>query len=196
MNMNAKNPLLVVLTGSGKGKTTTSLGMAVRALGAGLRVGYVCFDKGISQIDDSTDGEFYSERVILRQLSDVDLFTFGRCRVTSEGSFDFANTDEDIAQAQQALSTSRTLIESGQYGMVVCDEILTCGCASQLITRKEVLGLVDVYTQHGRPCHLVMTGRGAENWKQLIDRADIVTEMRCVKHCYENGVDAQKGLDY
>ncbi len=184
--------LLYLLTGDGKGKTSAACGLAVRAAGAGRRVAIVCFDKGG---DLANEGKSYCERVLLRATPGVEIFPFGRDRMGGE-RFDFTNCDEDYAQARAALDKARALMAEGTWDMLICDELLTAACVSGLLERGDVLALVKDFNGAGRPCDLVMTGRGAQEWRELIDGADIVSEVRCIKHCFDRGIAARRGFDY
>lgn len=179
---------LHVYTGNGKGKTTCAIGLMIRALGAGMRVAFVQFDKGF----DGTN-EHYNERVILRKLDGVSLFPFGLERMMPDGKFRFQNSDADLVEARKALDKAREVTASGDYDLVVLDEIVTCP-GTKLLPEAEVMALVSEY-QQTKSCELVLTGRGA--WPTLLEAADLVTEMTLVKHYwYEHKVEARPGIDF
>lgn len=178
---------LHVYTGNGKGKTTCAIGLAVRAAGAGKRVAFVQFDKGF----DSTD-EHYSERAALRQLSQIDLYTFGTERVLPDGKFRFDNETQDYEQARAALDRSRELVTAGEHFLVVCDEAVTC-VATDLYSEKDLMELVNDFDRTRR-CELVLTGRGG--FRALIEAADLVTEFELVKHYFYSGRKARRGIDF
>lgn len=179
---------LHVYTGNGKGKTTCAMGLAVRGLGAGLRIAIVQFDKGF----DGTN-EHYSERKILRRLKGVDLLPYGLERMMPDGKFRFTNNSGDIDQARAALDHSQKLIEEGRHDIVILDEVVTC-VGTKLLLEMDVMNLVLQYKELGK-CELVMTGRGA--WASLVEAADLVTEMTLVKHYwYEHKVEAREGIDF
>jgi cob(I)alamin adenosyltransferase len=173
--------------GDGKGKTTAAIGLAVRALGAGKRVAFVQFDKG-----EAPNGLGYSERSVLDGLDGLTLIATGRDRRNPDGSFRTGNTDDDCREARHGLEVVARLLDNGRHDLIVCDELLTC-VTTGLVSRADVEALLDA---HGRreAIELVMTGRCGD--KALLERADLVTEMRNVKHYYDAGVEARRGYDY
>ncbi|CAN0620625.1 cob(I)alamin adenosyltransferase [Burkholderia sp. lig30] len=169
--------LLMVHTGNGKGKSTAAFGMAVRVLGHGMRLGVVQFIKGALHT---------SERDFLGAVAQCDFVTMG------DGyTWNTQNRDADIATARKGWDEARRMIESGDYQMVILDELNT-------VLKYEYLPLDEVLaTLAARPAslHVVVTGRHAPD--ALIDAADLVTEMRLVKHPYkEQGVKAQRGVEF
>lgn len=179
---------LHVYTGNGKGKTTCAVGLAVRALGAGLRVAFVQFDKGF----DGTN-EHYNERHILRKLPNIDLLPFGLERMMPDGKFRFQNEEADLEEARRGLEQARELISAGKHDLVILDELVTC-VGTKLVAEADVMSLVELF-KSAPACELVLTGRGA--WPTLIEAADLVTEMTLVKHYwYEHKVEARTGIDY
>lgn len=172
--------LVIVYTGGGKGKTTAALGMAVRAVGRGWRVCMVQFIKGSWN---------YGEEVGARRLApDFELVKAGKGFVGIID--DTLPREEHEKAAREALEEARRRIASGNYRLVILDEI-NYAVQMGLLKEKEVLDLVK-----GRPSnvHLVLTGNHAT--KGLIESADLVTEMREVKHPFRKGIPAQKGIDY
>lgn len=164
-----------VYTGDGKGKTTAALGLAVRAAGAGLKVFIGQFIKSMT----------YSEIKALERFEDlITIRQFGR------GCFIRGNPNQaDIKVAGQALKALTDALKSGHYDVVIADEAnVAFGC--HLISEQDLLDLMDA-----RPAQieLVLTGRGAP--QAVIDRADLVTEMKAVKHYYESGVTAREGIE-
>lgn len=167
--------LVIVYTGDGKGKTTAALGMALRAVGHGLRVAFVQFVK----VEET------GERQAAARLGPaLAIFAMGRGFVTGEPG------PEHREAAARALGLVRQCLEGGQYDVVVADEVLAAA-QLRLVSREEVESLLP-----DRPAdvHLVLTGRGA--WPTLIQRADLVTEMRALKHPYDEGVAAQEGVEF
>lgn len=164
-----------VYTGDGKGKTTAALGLAVRAAGAGLKVFIGQFIKSMTY-SEITALERFEDRITIRQ--------FGR------GCFIYGNpTQADIDVAGQALEALADALRSGDYDVVIADEAnVAFGC--HLISEQDLLDLIDA-----RPAHveLVLTGRGAP--QAVIDRADLVTEMKAVKHYYDRGIAARDGIE-
>ena len=169
--------LVMVFTGHGKGKTTAALGVALRALGHGLRVHIVLFMKGNYP---------YGEQPVLEKLPNVTLERFGSLEFVDPAQI----KDEERAEARRALEASRQAVMSGNYDLVVLDEInLACGWG--LIGAGEVLQLL-----RDRPpaLHLILTGRHAN--PRIIEAADIVTEMVEVKHPFRKGQVGLRGIDY
>lgn len=169
--------LVQVYTGDGKGKTTAGTGLAVRARGAGLEVAFVQFVKG---------GRRSSELAMLEQLG-VDV---SRPAEASTGLLGQGLTEEDRVAALEAWDIALEAIGSGRYDVVVLDEACVA-LAYGLIDAGALLGALAT-----RPSHVevVLTGRGAT--PALIEAADLVTEMRAVKHPYDRGVAARRGIEF
>ena len=164
-----------VYTGNGKGKTTAAIGLAIRSLGAGWRVFIAQFLKA---------GE-YSEHKALAKFSDhLTIKTYGR-NVFIKGKPE----DEDIRLAQAAYEEIAEMVASGRYNLVILDEA-NVAVHYGLITVDQILDLVD---RRAEGVELVITGRYAH--EHLIDRADLVTEMREVKHYYQRGIKARRGVE-
>jgi cob(I)alamin adenosyltransferase len=172
----ARTGYVQVYTGDGKGKTTASLGLVVRALGQGLRPAVLQFMKG-----DPTWGEI----VTLKRL-DVPVVQCGLDHWVHAGKI----SDEDRAAAAEGLARGRALVESGEYDLVVLDEINTA-LYFELVELDDVLAMLAA-----RPAavELVLTGRRAP--EGLIAAADLATEMRPLKHYYDAGVRARPGIEY
>ena len=169
--------LVQVFTGDGKGKTTAALGTVMGALGQGLRVYIVIFMKGDYP---------YGERNILSQLPNVDVASFGSLEFV-----DPANVKpEEREQARLALSAGREAVLSGNYNMVVLDEV-NVAVAFKLIPLDEVIKLI-----RDKPPNvgLILTGRKAAT--ELIKLADLVTECLKIKHPYDKGIKSRKGIEY
>jgi cob(I)alamin adenosyltransferase len=164
-----------VYTGEGKGKTTAALGLALRAAGAGLRVFVAQFVKGME----------YSELASLARLADlVTVRQYGlRCFIRG------APKPEDIAAAREGLREAREAVASGRWDVVILDEA-NIATHFGLFPVEELLEVVDLAA--GR-VEIVITGRRAD--PRLIERADLVTEMREVKHYYTKGVAARRGIE-
>jgi len=162
-----------VYTGDGKGKTTAALGLAVRALGAGLNVQVLQFIKG---------GE-YSEIRTLRGLG-VPVQQFGRGRfIRGEASFD------DKAIAAQGLAEVREIMARGDVDVLILDEIIVA-LGLRLLDLADILELV---ASKPAGIELVLTGRGAP--PELVDAADLVTKMVKMKHYYDQGVLGRDGIE-
>jgi cob(I)alamin adenosyltransferase len=170
---------LQVYTGNGKGKTTAAIGLAVRALGAGMNVFFAQFIKG---------GK-YSEIESLERLSGQGLGAL-TCKQYGLGCFIMRTpTEEDKSAAQSGLEDAGREMKSGRYNLVVLDEA-NVAVKLGLLSEEDLLRFADA-----RPgdTELVITGRGAPD--SLIERADLVTEMREIKHYYSSGVLARKGIE-
>ncbi len=163
-----------VYTGNGKGKTTAALGLSVRAVCAGKRVFFGQFVKGMK----------YSETKAVEYLPGFEMEQFGlNCFIEQ------APTQADIDAAQAGLKRIREIIVSGAYDLVVLDEV-HIAIYFQLIETSDVLELLANRPEH---VELVCTGRYAP--QELIDAADLVTEMKEIKHYYSQGVLARKGIE-
>ena len=177
--MAAKNSkgLVQVFTGNGKGKTSAALGTVLRAVGHGLSVYIVFFMKGKYP---------YGEFSTLPNLPNVNMASFGlRCRI------DPANINpEEIEQAKLALSAAREAMLSGKYDIVVLDEV-NIAAHFKLIELDEVVKLI---SDKPRNVELILTGRYAD--AKITKLADLVTEMVKLKHPYDKGVKARKGIEY
>ena len=172
--------LVIVHTGDGKGKTTAALGLALRAFGGGLRVLILQFIKG---------GQRYGELDALEWLSRVSngRISIKQCGLgfTSEGEH-----EEHERAAKTALKLSMDAITDGNWDMVILDEI-NYAVTMKLLDEADMLKLVDARPEK---VHLVLTGRQAT--PALIERADLVTEMKLVKHPFLNGIHAQLGIEF
>ncbi|MDD5062941.1 MAG: cob(I)yrinic acid a,c-diamide adenosyltransferase [Candidatus Marinimicrobia bacterium] len=164
-----------VYTGDGKGKTTAALGLALRAAGAGLKVFIGQFVKGAE----------YSEIKILRQLSEnITVQQYGRrCFIKDQPD------EEDIRLAQNGLREMRKIIQSGDYDLVIFDEA-NIAVYFKLFSIDELL---HVLQNRPEKVEVVITGRRAD--PKLIEIADLVTEMKEVKHYYQRGVAARAGIE-
>jgi cob(I)alamin adenosyltransferase len=169
--------LVQVFTGNGKGKTTAAVGTIVRAAGHGLKVFLVSFMKG---------NYAYGEYQTLAKLPNVEIAQFGRRQFTDPA----AVNSEEKEQAAAALAAAWKAITSGNYDLVVLDEI-NVAVGYNLIEVDEVLGLI-----RDKPARveLILTGRYADN--KVLEAADLVTEMVKVKHPFDAGIKARKGIEY
>lgn len=177
-----KNGLVLVHTGEGKGKTTAAIGLAVRAWGDGFRILILQFIKGSWK---------YGELAALKALAEID----GRIEIRPSGiGFTRKATAEEMTthrkKAQAALQEAASEMTSGQWDMIVLDEI-NYALKFGLLEEQEVLELL---SQKPADLHLVLTGRDA--LPAVIDRADLVTEMRLIKHPFQKGIRAQKGIEF
>ena len=172
--------LVVVLTGNGKGKTTAALGMALRAVGHGMKVCLIHFMKG-----GMYAGEFDG---IKRLAPDAEVYLTGKgfCRI--EGNL--SAYQEHRENAQGAIKLAREKMLSNNFDTLILDEINNV-IELKLVDLPQLLDLID-----NKPpfMHLVLTGRDAH--PEVIQRAHTVTEMREIRHAYSQGIEPQKGIDY
>lgn len=173
----SKKRLVEVFTGSGKGKTSAAMGVVLRALGHDLRVCVIHFMKG----------EYpYGERKALACLPNVTIKAFGSLSFVDPHKV----KDEDKKEARKALEAGREAMLSGDYDLVVLDEI-NVAAAWKLVDIEEVMGLIK-----NKPdsVELILTGRYAD--PRIVKIADLVTEMVAIKHPYDEGVQARAGFEY
>jgi len=169
--------LVQIFTGNGKGKTTAALGTILRAAGHGLKVFIVFFMKG-----DYEYGEFNT----LPKLPNIEIFKSGFRQFTDPLNI----KPEEKEQAKSALAAARKAILSGSYDLVVLDEV-NVALEYNLIELDEVIKLIEDKPPR---VELILTGRYADNG--LIEMADLVTEMVKVKHPFDRGIKARKGIEY
>lgn len=171
-----------VYTGDGKGKTTAALGLALRAIGNGFKVGIIFFDKG---------GDYYGERKILDILKNHGLQykVFGLQRMTKGKGFRFKNELGDLEEAQRAIEQAREWMKS-DLDLLILDEINTT-VKTGLLKIEDILKLID--SKPGS-LELILTGRYCP--PEVIDRANLVTEMRPLKHYINQGLGARPGIEY
>jgi cob(I)alamin adenosyltransferase len=176
---NETQGLIIVHTGNGKGKTTAALGLGLRAWGQGLKVLVVQFIKG---------GWKYGELAAIEKLApDFRLQQLG------EGFIKGSSQDkmqEHRAAAQSALQKAEAAVLSNKWDMIILDEI-NYAVKFALITLEDVLALLAAKPSH---LHMVLTGRDARD--ELIAKADLVTEMQEIKHPYQQGIKAQRGIEF
>ena len=180
-----------VYYGYGKGKTTSSIGLAVRALGAGKKVAIVQFDKGYDG-----ENEHYNERNILRKLKElgypIEINPTGCERMNEDGTFRFKSNDDDLAEAQRGLSIAKDLVQNGDQDLLILDEIIAA-VAYNLLKKEEVEEVIALYRKNQR-FELVMTGH--KLWDGLEEKVDLITEMRKVKHYFDAGIPAREGIEF
>jgi cob(I)alamin adenosyltransferase len=171
--------LILINTGPGKGKTTAALGTALRAAGNGMKVLMLQFLKGSWHYGELDAVQAFGENFVLKQM--------GRGFVKMGG----AETDpEDIKMVEEAWAEARAAILSGAWDIVVLDEI------NYAISYKMLDAAAVAQTLKEKPemVHVILTGRNAH--PLLVELADTVTEMREVKHAYQKGILAQRGIEY
>ena len=174
----AEKGLIIVNTGNGKGKTTAALGMVMRSLGHGYKVGIVQFIKGAWEPAEKAVLEKWEEQ--------LDFHAMG------EGfTWETQDRDRDIEKAEAAWSQSLEYIRNPEYRLVLLDEINIALKLGYLNVRTVIEGL----EQKPEDSHVILTGRGAP--QELIAIADLVTEMSLVKHPFkEQGIKAQPGIEF
>ena len=169
--------LLMVHTGKGKGKSTAAFGLAVRAMGNGMRVGIVQFVKGKWQT---------GERVILERFPEQ-----ATIRTMGEGfTWDTQDRQRDIVAAKTAWQAACEMMADESYGLIVLDEL-------NIVLRYDYLPLDEIVRtlrERRDGLHVVVTGRNAKD--ELIEAADLVTEMGEIKHHFKAGVKAQTGIEF
>lgn len=167
------------------------MGLIMRALGAGLRVRLVQFDKGYEG-----KNEHYAELNTLRKLKesgyDVEFFSTGCERMNDDGTFRFKNTDEDFAEAKRALEISERLISNPEQDLLILDEAIAA-VVYHLVEKEEINRLIDLWKAN-KKFELVMTGH--KLWEGLEEKADLITEMRKVKHYFDKGIPIRTGIDF
>ena len=164
-----------VYTGDGKGKTTAALGLALRAAGAGLKVYIAQFVKGMK----------YSELITIEKLKDsITLKQYGRdCFIYKSPD------DEDIKAARAGLKEAKEKMASGEYQLIILDE----ANIATYYNLFSVDDLLDFIREKPEGVELVITGRRAD--PKVIEVADLVTEMKEIKHYYQDGVEAREGIE-
>lgn len=172
--------LVIVITGNGKGKTTSALGMAVRARGHGMKVCIVQFMKG-----DLYAGEWDGIRLL---GNDVELHSTGKGFCGIQGN-PYPHR-EHRQNAQDAVALAREKMASGSYDLIILDEINNA-LHLKLVDLEQVLALI---REKPPITHLVLTGRDAH--AEVVERADTVSEVVEVKHAYRKGIERQPGIDY
>jgi cob(I)alamin adenosyltransferase len=169
--------LLIVHTGKGKGKSTAAFGIVLRCLGHGMRVGIVQFVKGVWQT---------GERIALERFGEL-----VTCHAMGEGfTWDTQDRARDVAAARSAWEAAKEMISDPAYRVVLLDEL-------NIVLRYNYLPLDEVVaTLRAKPrdLHIIVTGRNAR--PELIESADLVTEMTLVKHPFRSGVKAQRGIEF
>ncbi|HUC72493.1 MAG TPA: cob(I)yrinic acid a,c-diamide adenosyltransferase [Stellaceae bacterium] len=169
--------LLIVHTGTGKGKSTAAFGLVLRCLGHGMRVGIVQFVKGVWNTGERTALERFGDLVT--------------CRAMGEGfTWDTQDRARDIAAARRAWEAAKGMMADPSYRLVLLDEL-------NIVLRYDYLPVEEVVaalTAKPRDLHVVVTGRNAK--PELIEIADLVTEMTLVKHPFRGGVKAQQGIEF
>ncbi|MGK7932847.1 MAG: cob(I)yrinic acid a,c-diamide adenosyltransferase [Microcystaceae cyanobacterium] len=170
--------LIIVNTGNGKGKTTAALGMVIRSLGHGYKVAIIQFIKGAWEP---------AEKAVLEQWPQQLIF-----RAMGEGfTWETQDKERDLEKANEAWKTALDYIKNPEFKLVLLDEVNVALKLGYLKIEDILNGL----QEKPEDCHVILTGRGAPS--QLIEAADLVTEMKLIKHPFrEQGVKAQAGIEY
>ena len=171
--------LIIVNTGPGKGKTTAAMGTGLRAVGQGLRVLMLQFLKGSWHYGELDAVKAFSDKFVMKQMGR------GFVKVGAEKP-----DPEDVRMVEEAWGEAEKAILSGEWDLVILDEINYAISYGMLDPGKVVSSLGKKPEQ----VHVILTGRNAH--PTIVDIADTVTEMRQVKHAYEKGVLAQRGIEY
>jgi cob(I)alamin adenosyltransferase len=169
--------LLVVHTGKGKGKSTAAFGMICRGIGHGMRVGVVQFVKGKWETGEKKVLEAFSDQVTIHTMGEG--FTW-----------DTQDLNRDITAAQSAWEQAKLMMNDPSYSMVLMDEL-------NIVLRYDYLELEEVLrtlSNKREELHVIVTGRNAK--EQLIEAADLVTEMTMIKHPFRSGFKAQAGIEF
>jgi cob(I)alamin adenosyltransferase len=169
--------LLIVHTGKGKGKSTAAFGMVFRALGHGFKIGIVQFVKGKWGTGERDILEKFSDQVTIKAMGEG--FTW-----------DTQDRARDIAAAKGAWEMAKALIMDESYKMILLDELNICLRYDYL----DINEVVEFLRQKPRDTHVIVTGRNAKD--ELIEAADLVTEMTMIKHPFRDGVKAQAGIEF
>ena len=170
--------LIIVNTGNGKGKTTAALGLAIRAWGQGLKVLILQFIKGSWKYGELAAISKMDDNIVIMPLGEG--FTNKNLEEKEKHKF----------VAMEALTTAEKEVKSKKWDMIILDEI-NYALKYDLLELNSVLKLLD---EKDSSLHLVLTGRDAK--EEIISRADMVTEMKELKHHYKNGIKAQRGIEF
>jgi cob(I)alamin adenosyltransferase len=177
---NVSKGLLIVYTGDGKGKTTAALGMCVRAIGYDWQICIIQFVKG--------SWKYGELKGVTRLEPNVELHVIG------EGFVGIVDDTKSFEQhrdaARRGVELAIEKIKSGAYQLIILDE-LNVACSLGLVTQEELESVLEVRSEKQ---NVVITGRGASEW--LMEKADLVTEMKEIKHPFQKGILAQKGIDW
>ena len=175
-----KKGLIIINTGNGKGKTTAALGTAFRALGHGFNVYMLQFIKGSWK---------YGELEAAKKFDNFILEPMGKGFVNLGAK---EPDPEDIELAEATLRKAKEIIQSGKYRLVILDEVLYA-LSYNLIKVENIL---DILKNKPENVHVILTGRGADKFPTLLEIADLVTEMKEIKHPYQKGITAQRGIEF
>lgn len=174
-NESDKQGYIHLYTGNGKGKTSAAIGLAIRAVGAGKRVFIGQFVKGMH----------YSELESLKRFDEIVIKQYGLdCFIKHEP------TDKDIKAATDGLNEVTSIISSNEYDVVILDEV----CIALYYKLFPISSIVSLIKEKPKSMEIILTGRYAPT--EIIEIADLVTEMKEIKHYYNRGVEARKGFEF
>ena len=174
--------MILIITGNGKGKTTSAIGTAIRGIGWGKKTAIAFFDK---------EGSHYGEQHIFDLLQDcICVLRFGEHRFDeNKKTFRFKNTKKDKDAVKNGISKVAELYKQ-DYFLIICDELISC-LDIGLIDENPIRDLIEKCPKN---THLILTGRHAPLW--MTEKADLVSEVKEIKHYFKKGVKAIKGIDY
>lgn len=173
-----------IYTGDGKGKTTASLGLALRAIGHGWKVLIIQFTKG--HMGQDYYGEFISSEKLKALVPNLEFKQFGLDRVVYSHNINI----EDYKEAKRGWQFAKDAISSGEYQLIILDEINICADMGMI----KISEIKDVLLNKPENLEIVLTGRRAHS--ELVSIAHLVTEMKPVKHYFNEGVMARQGIEY
>ncbi|MCE5322586.1 cob(I)yrinic acid a,c-diamide adenosyltransferase [bacterium] len=171
--------LVHVYTGEGKGKTTAALGIALRAAGWGLKVCIIQFIKGYSDIGEAVFARQFPDKLTLKQFA-----------ADSSRCIDKQKVSKRKRETENAMAYAEEIVSNDAFDLVILDEINNAAHCN-LIGVSRILRLIANKPEH---LELILTGRNAA--PEVIEAADYVTEMKQIKHPFERGIQARKGIDY
>ena len=171
--------LIIVNTGPGKGKTTAAMGTALRAVGQGMRVLMLQFLKGSWHYGELDAVQAFGDKFVMKQMGR------GFVKVGAEKP-----DPEDVRMVEEAWAEAEKAIQSGEWDLVVLDEINYAISYKMLDPEK----VAEVLRRKPEMVHVILTGRNAH--PTIVELADTVTEMKCIQHGYTQGITAQKGVEF
>ena len=170
--------MIIVITGNGKGKTTSSIGQIIRALGHNQKVCLVQLFKGES---------FYGEQKILTKIEGLDFFSFAQ---KHPFCFKDITKEQTVKECQQAINKLKEIIKNNNYNLIVLEEF-NIALRDNFIEEDLLLYIIK---QLDEKSNVVITGRGASS--KLVELADLVSEVKEIKHPFNKGISAQEGIEY
>jgi len=178
---NLEKGLVIVFTGNGKGKTTASLGMGLRTLGHGHKVAIIQFIKGSWTTGEQKAFDIFSNKIVWRSLG-------------AGFTWETQNRNKDELLVKNAWEVAKEYMKNKSYKLVILDEI-NIAIKLGYITKEEIISFIKNLNMNKNLCHVILTGRGAP--KEIIEFADLVTEMKLIKHPFKDqGIKAQECIEY